>query len=323
MRNPQHLALSFEKMRYYSRKLAPSTSSLAPNSMDPLLRHRYVAALTAAGMLFVIGTIVVVNRAGITPADNSMAGVNINGVIHDPGNAMAVQNTPSSGSLSPITLPYTNVYSGVSSEPQDAQASNSDAFDWDSFIYSLSKPATQTQNTNQTPTPDAYSFIPSGLITLDKPQSTYTMSASQKALYGWGNDIGSIVKSYEDNHPNQPQILTDHMQDRYNPQKIAAMKALGADLQAVGNSIDSLSPVPPQMQNAAPTLANAYREIGRNLAAIPEAKGDSATVEAILTYNKSAEAFVGKFVAVVLIFQANDVKFGQNEPGSVFMFPTN
>jgi hypothetical protein len=147
------------------------------------------------------------------------------------------------------------------------------------------------------------------------------MNASQQKLYGWGSDAGSVILSYENLHPNQVAILTNFIQDREDAGKIAAMKQLGADLQGVGNSLETILP-PPQMSAAAPALANAYREIGRNLAAIPDAKGDEALVKAILFYNKSAEDFVQKYVNVVLIFQANDVKFTQDEPGGVFMFPS-
>jgi hypothetical protein len=148
------------------------------------------------------------------------------------------------------------------------------------------------------------------------------MSDSQKALYGWGTDAGNIILSYENEHPNQPQILTDQMQDRQNPVKIAALKKLGSDLVVTGDAIDAIGTPPPQLSTAGPALAAAYREIGHNLALIPDAGGDDATVKAILAYNKSAEAFAKKYVQVVLVFQANDVKFTQNEPGSVFMFPS-
>jgi hypothetical protein len=76
------------------------------------------------------------------------------------------------------------------------------------------------------------------------------------------------------------------------------------------------------MKTAAPALADAYRDIGHKLSAIPDAAGDSATVQAIMTYDKSADAFVGKFVNVVTILQANGIKYAQSEPGGVFMMPS-
>lgn len=165
--------------------------------------------------------------------------------------------------------------------------------------------------------------MPSNLLSLPAQEPVAAMTDSQKALYAWGSDVGSIIQAYENAHPNQAATLTDHMQDRDNPTKIAAMKQLGADLKNVASSMDNIGTAPPQMVSAGQALTAAYRDIGEKLAAVPDAKGDEAIVKAILTYNSAAEDFARKFVSVVLIFQANGVKFAQNEPGSVFMFPGN
>jgi hypothetical protein len=296
--------------------------TLYPIQVDPLLRHRYIAALVAAGTLFMIGTFVVVSRSAVSPGAG-YGGITINGVIQASDPAAIIPTAPAPVRPTAVDVPYTKIT--TQPNPSPPQPPQSDYFDWDSFVSALSRPPAvpAKTDTGESSISDAYAFVPKGLISIEDMQPLNTMSASQKLLYGWGSDVGSAILTYENANPNQPAILTDFAQDRESPGKIAAMKRLGADLQAVGNSIETIGDTPPQMTTAGPALANAYREIGRNLALIPDAKGDEAFVQAILTYNKSAEDFVQKYVAVALIFQANDVKFTQDEPGGVFMFPGN
>jgi hypothetical protein len=288
-------------------------------------RPRYVAALIASGIVFAIGTALVMNRSGITQTGNSN-GFYISGVLQGNESALPLYyNTPQPVRPSGVDVPISSSYGrpATTATPVKSEAV-SDVFDWNSFIASLTHFSNQASKTDpgEDSLADAYAFIPSGLISPPKQKSSEEMSETQKAIYGWGQDAGNSILSYEQQHPNQPQILTDFIQDRENPLKIAEMKRLGADLIAVGDHIAEIGTVPGQLKTASTELASAYREIGANLSKIPDAKGDEALVEAILKYNGSAEAFVGKFVNVVLIFQAHDVKFTQNEAGGVFMFPS-
>jgi hypothetical protein len=291
--------------------------------MDKIERHPYVTALVIAGTVFTIGALIVLNRAGISPAGNSN-GLSINGVILPTNSAEPLPVAPPPSRPTPVNVPYTNVTSPTPPPAVNPPPAEVTPFNWNSFVALLTHTSTQASTSTKGPSiSDSYTFIPSGLFSPPQAQSQTEMSASQKALYGWGEDAGGVILGYEDSHPNQPQILTDHIQDRENPAKIAAMKKLGSDLEAVGEDIEGVGDAPPQISAASHALAAAYHEIGRNLAAIPDAKGDDATVKAILAYDKSAEAFVQKFVNVVLVFQANNVKFTQNESGRVFMFPSS
>lgn len=288
--------------------------------MDWMRRHQYFAGLAGAGLLVVVGYAMVANRIAIGPSGASNA-IDIHGVIQNTDPAAPIPSTPQPVRPTAVDVPYTKI---TQPSPTTSQTPQNDNFDWNSFIGSLSHATTQmSAGGTDTGISDAYAFVPSNLISPPYEQSLNTMTASQKALYGWGSDAGGAIKSYEDSHPNQAAILTNHMQDRDNPAKIAAMKQLGADLKNVALTIDNMGTPPPQLATAAPELAAAYRDIGEKLAAVPDSKGDEAIVKAILTYNSAAEAFVQKYVNVVLILQANDVKFTQDEPGSVFMFPSN
>jgi hypothetical protein len=291
--------------------------------MEPAKRHQYIWALLGAGTLFLVGTIVVIQHAGVTTAGGGGA-INIIGYIQPTNTALPLPVTPQPVRPTGINVPIKNNISTSTktTDTSQTQTQPDSPFDWKSFVAILTHaPKPGATSTGSGAISDVYSFIPSGLISLPEPQSTITMPASQKPLYSWGQDAGTAIQSFEESHPNQPQVLTDFINDRQSASKIAAMKQLGADLSGVGDLISTIDPVPSQMNTAGPALANAYHEIGRNLAAIPDAKGDDATVKAILTYDKSAEAFVQKFVNVVNIFQANGVKYSQDEPGGVFMFP--
>lgn len=287
------------------------------------MRHKYVAAILAAGTIFLFGTFIVASRSGAVPA-GTIDGLNINGVIQGTNPAAVIPNTPQPVRPTAVDVPYTKITTSETNTQTQREPAVNDGFSWDSFITMLThdSPRNKTPGTNDAIS-DAYAFIPSGLMSIEQPQKLATLSDSQKALYEWGTAAGSVILTYENLHPDQPATLTNFMQDRENKGKIAAMKKLGADLAEVGDSIDNLGLIPPQMSMAAPALADAYREIGRNLAAVPDAKSDNAIVDAILKYNASAEAFAQKYVNVVLIFQANGIKFTQDEPGGVFMFPSN
>ncbi len=290
--------------------------------MDQLFKNHYVAVLFAAGFILLMGTLTVLNRSVISPS-TAGNGWNVNGVIADTNPAVPIPTTPAPVRPTQSDTPYTYISPLGSKEkkPATAAATESDnGFSWDSFISSLSHGHTPSHtDTDNSSISDAYAFIPTSFISTTEPIKLET--PSQKALYSWGSDAGNEIQNYENSHPDQVAILTNFMQDREDAGKVAAMKKLGADLIAAGDGIANIDPIPSQMKQAGPALAESYREIGRNLAAIPDARGDDNVVKAILAYDSSAEHFVQSYVAVALIFQANAITFTQGEPGSVFMFP--
>jgi hypothetical protein len=294
--------------------------------MDWMFRHRYFAALFSAAFLVFVGFVIVQNRSAVGPSSSNS--IDVNGVIQADNPAAPIPSTAAPARPAAVDVPYTKVTQPDNPNATAANVPQNDGFDWNSFIASLSNAATQmaTGATSSEPDngiSDAYAFVPSGLISPPTEKPLNSLTPSQRDLYGWGTDVGSVIQSYESAHPNQVAILTDYMQDRQNPDKIAAMKQLGADLEGVGDSINNVNNPPPQMATAGAGLAAAYKDIGQKLAIIPDAKGDDATVKAILTYDSAAEAFVQKYVAVALVFQANGVTFSQDTPGGVFMFPGN
>ena len=147
------------------------------------------------------------------------------------------------------------------------------------------------------------------------------MTTEQHALYEYGNQVGGDIQGFELSHPNQPATLQDFAEDRTNATKIAAMKKLGADYVALGDLIASTDPVPTQMKSAQDSLAASYRDIGTKLGQIPDAnKSNASLVQAMLTYDATAERYVDSFVNFAQIFSANGVKFSNSDAGSAFVF---
>ena len=78
--------------------------------------------------------------------------------------------------------------------------------------------------------------------------------------------------------------------------------------------------VPSEALSAHQALAKSYQDLGANLALIPQAPRDSDFVQAIQTYDTSADVYTRNFVALASLFGAYGVTFAQGDPGSVFTF---
>ncbi|KKW24807.1 MAG: hypothetical protein UY70_C0011G0023 [Candidatus Kaiserbacteria bacterium GW2011_GWB1_52_6] len=193
-----------------------------------------------------------------------------------------------------------------------------DAFDYDAFIAFLSHAGMSTSSTDQNSVPSAYAYIPSGLISTQVRAKE--RSAAQENLYNYGNDVGSALQTFENNHKNEAQVLKDQMQDPQDAAKLAAVMRLAADLENVGVSLKTLDQIPQQMRTLHMALAKSYETMGQNLRLVPTTKTPRDFLAAIDAYNKSADEFVRSFVAVATLFSANGVTFAAEDPGSVFTF---
>ena len=223
-----------------------------------------------------------------------------------------------------IDTPYHYVSPFVPKQvPSTAVSSaSSDGYtDFATFAAMLQKNIhTEQQKTSDAVPSDAYSYIPQGMFVIGSTEEA-SRTPLQKALIQYGNEIGTIIKSYENMHTNQVGVLKDFAEDRVSPEKTAAMKRLGNDLVGVGESIRSID-VPTQAKNLNLALAASYVDIGTKLAMIPDAKRDEDLVSAMETYDTAAESFVKNFVGVALLFPAYRVNFTNEDGGSVFMLPS-
>ena len=205
----------------------------------------------------------------------------------------------------------------------DTQTGGSGDFNFDSFISMLSNENATGTTKVQGSTNNAYAFIPTGLISALVPKQR---TALQQKLYDYGNNVGSFVQSFEQDHPNEAQVLWDQAQDRTNPDKAASLVALAHALTALGDNLSQMnaSPdddqVPTQMTAAHNALAQSYHDLGTELALVPGAQGDSAFVAAVEAYDTTAEMFTQKYVALANLFVAYGVTFSPQDPGVVFTF---
>jgi len=288
--------------------------------MNWVSTHPYLASCVSAIVLLVVGSTVVLQKTATTPLQyqpSTWAGTG--GVTASPvggDNTGAPQNPALAGNNSVIPYHYVSPF-GTQPSGTDGAPAVSDDDPLSQLASMIQKPASGTADGNTDPS-DAYSFIPNGLISI--PDTSTKDTPAQAALRSYGNDIGAVIQSFEQSNPDQVAILKNFMEDRNDPDKAEAMRKLGGGLNYIGTLIEQESPVPSQMKAPQAALAAGYHEIGKLLAAIPDAKGDDNVYNAIVTYDSAAERFVGSFVNFALIFPASGVNFSQDESGSIFMF---
>lgn len=289
--------------------------------MEWLRSHPYIDALVTTAAILIVGALVVHTQlaAPTVPGTDTTwgggGGVFANTVT---GAHTELPVQPVGPQLKAEDFGYIpmQTQNEIGTGPTD----DSSNFDFASFVSSLAQPVKTIVDQGDTGS-DAYAFIPSGLIattTLSKPRSTL-----QSALYAYGNDVGDLITSFETQHPNQPSILKNHMEQKNDPDAIAALKQLGNDLAHLGDSIDALGIVPKEATAANKALADAYRSIGTKLAAVPDAQENDALYDAVVTYNSAAEDFVKKYVSLALLFQSYAVTFSPGDGGSIFVFPSS
>lgn len=283
-----------------------------------LYDHPYRSALVGAGLLLAIGMFIVERKMAAPVSDSATAWGGANIQVLDPSKPQGV--TSDASSRDTVQTGGRDVPITSYQRPTESTAGTSDDFDFESFIAQLSQPASQGDTPETTGTPAAYSFIPTGLISTTTPGKNY--SPAQQALYAYGNELGSLIQSYEDRHRNDTVVLKNQIEDRSSAVKAAAVQSIGNDLQGLGRSIKGLDEeqVPQVMRTAHAALGDSYIEMGAKLAAIPEAESDQAFIAAINTYNTAADLYTTNFLAVATLLSVNGVRYADSEAGSVFTF---
>lgn len=286
--------------------------------MEWLRSHPYLDATVMAAALLITGFLIVRTQLAAPLHIQSSSWGTGGSVLVDTVSGGHGTYLPQMGStVSPNAVDVGYIPLKTENEIGTGPVDEGSAFDFAAFAEMLSQPSTGSAPTAQVDT-EFYSFIPTGLMattTLTKPRTS-----QQDNLYYYGNDVGDAIISFENQHPDQPAVLKNHFEQPENPSTIAAMKTLGEDMASLGDTLGSMQLVPTEVKAAHLALADAYRDIGTKLAAVPDAKGNDALYTAMETYNSAAEQFVKRFVALALIFQAYDVTFSLGDGGSVFVF---
>lgn len=281
--------------------------------METLRAHPYPAALIGAFILIAVGTFIVYRQSAVLPAAEPSA-------WGGSGTLFAPEATPTARpadtalpGLGGRDVPLYHYRPPASSEEESS-------FDFDTFIASLSaSTAAEETDTSATSNPAfSYSFIPTGLISTTTP--TRQRSPLEETLYRYGNEVGAYIQTYEGTHRSNSTIITNHIEDRADAAKAAAVRAIGADIRALGMSLEAVDGVPEIFATAHNALADSYIETGLKLSAMADANGDQAFIAAINTYSAAVDSFIKNYVAVATLFSVNNVRFGPGDAGSVFTF---
>ncbi len=294
--------------------------------------HPYFDALFAAGVLILVGVLIVRARVGVVPASETDITWGGGGVALD--TTSRPTNIPSQGAgdashaggsiTRAETKGYIPLNPGTSARAGSNAGHGGADFNFDALVAQLSRPqssASGGRSAGSDAITSAYAFIPRGLIATTSASSRTPL---QDALSTYGNEVGDTIQSFENSNPNQAVILKNFIENRADAGAIAAMKKLGAEMARVGNTLGGMDPeiIPVPVRSAHTALVASYKDIGTKLSAIPDAaaSGDTTLLAAIETYDAAANAFVKRYVALALIFQSYGVAFSPNEGGSSFTF---
>jgi hypothetical protein len=285
--------------------------------MSWLERHPYAAMSALAGIVLIIGALIVESRTSAKPGTLSVWGGTgaplLNPTSYSPNAVVsAMPQTHGNPGISPIYIPPTQTQ--TADEPGATEE-----FDFEAFVSALTQPAGPKGSaaTDSGDMSAIYSLIPSGLIaTTTEPVRT----EAQQKLFNYGNDAASYIQTYEDSNRNASVALRDQAEDRQNPQKKQAVKLVAAGLRTAGESLLGMEELPPLVAGTHKALAESYIEVSRELAKVPDANGDEAFIAAINTYNAAADTLVKNYVSLATAFSLAGVKFSPQDPGSIFTF---
>lgn len=189
--------------------------------------------------------------------------------------------------------------------------------EWQSLLQQLVAPE-QAPKTSGESTTDAYSFIPSGLISAPEPVDQKT--ALQQELFDYGNRVGYLIRAFDEAHMNMIPQLKDAYADRGNTAKRETAERIGTDYEALGKELESLPDVPPAITSMHLSIARAYQDAGKKMVTKLRARDDEEFLAAMNTYNASAIQFTNSFVALATYLSAAGVRFSTTDAGSVFTF---
>lgn len=289
--------------------------------------HKYTATVGAAVLFFIMVAALVAYRSPAPLATNGITGtIQSIGGGSPPQEAVSepVSDAQSTGANSFGGTDATITVSGPSADEQkksdvalSALNNNTDA-DLKNLFATLTSINKKSGTTTQIYNP--FSAIPLGLISLDSAPPEQSISAEQRELRRYGNEVGSYIDTYQQLHNDDAVILQNYFNDPQNSAKQAAVKNIAQAIQGIGLQMQQMSTVPASVSSLHAALAKSYVDAGANLSALVGVQGNDALVSAINSYHSKVGIYAQKYAAVALFFSLNHVQFQKNESGSVFMF---
>ena len=188
-----------------------------------------------------------------------------------------------------------------------------------------SPPASANVGVSATPSDtilnDIYSLIPATTVPSPTLQAAPARTASQQALYIYGNEAGLAILTFDNANQNMAQNLKDWVDNRSNTALQAPVNGVADSMVATGNQILALSNVPASASAANTRLGQSLVTAGEELRAVVEASGsDSALADAMKTYDASADEFTKSYVALADLFTLEGITFSSSDTGSAFSF---
>lgn len=288
--------------------------------------HFLRTTIIGVAVLIGIGFLVVNSRTPAALRDSSTnwvgLGTLIDGTAADP--QAPTPTRPDDQSLfSEVTQGAPFVYIPPAGGPAQQVASNTDEFSIEDVLAALSPQSKEAWTPVSVPEGEpslmeAYAFVPKGLFSTTTEGQTRT--DAQQRLFDYGNELGSLVQSYETMHQNTPQIATDHLADRTNPDKVAALKQVGDDIILLGKRIAAMEEVPSSAAQAHASLAAGYQDVGAALKVVADARSDQQLLDAVNAYNATMDSLTPRYIAMVTLFSMRNVSFTASDPGSAFSF---
>lgn len=273
--------------------------------------HPYIALATLVVLVLSLGGALVGMRSGVAPqGTNTWSAA---GGIFSPGDR--ARNTDTSHTnvlsqgpteLSTIPLPSSSSDGGDGGATELAE-----------LLTLLSTPTPNVATGEDATISTAYSFIPSGLISVETPNKR---TPEQQALYEYGNLVGSEIQSFENSYRDAPMILDAHARARTDAGKASDVHTLGVAYAELGVRIRALDPVPAEAASFNEAYGTTYRILGTAITRIATTTTDEEYIAAVEAYNLAAENLTKRFLAIVTLFGANNVTFSSSDAGSVFMF---
>ena len=294
-------------------------------------------------LLFVVAGIVLISlvlfaRDHSTPAGGygPTIAVSTNGTLIDPGisSVNPLTNAPPPlqiGQPSTDSTPYVPIIIGQTG-PAQTLSTPANEHNPPSVAAPTHTPASPPPSESDQLLNYVYSLIPSGTAT---PVALKPRTPTQQALFAYGNEAGQIVLAFDDAHIDMAQVLTDWFADRGSAASnvasnatefdSAGAQAIAHDMQTAGTSLAALEGVPSAATAANEALAKGYRDAGDRLLVVIKSGGgsDAELVEAMKSYNATADSYVSAFVSLATMFSLYGVTFGSGDAGSAFAFPAS
>lgn len=316
--------------------------------MQWIRAHRYTALLIATAVLVVTGGILAKNDAGNGPARGGIENVAVEYPYYAPsttesGNTAtqwSAQNPPqNTDGTAPVVFRF-----GQTAPPKENPPVQTVSPAIPKAVESVPV-KTQSPSLN-----DSYLSFFQALSRMLSPADTRT--PQQKALYDYGNTLGSVIRDFETTHTGVVQTLKTFFDSRTDPAKAAGIPDVaetyaqltarspaspavsaaqaGANLQMAANDYAQLSAtvaglqnIPAEASSLNAKLAKGYATVAEGFSRLIQSENDAQLLEGITAYNANADEFIKTYVALVQLFSAYGVKFSANDAGAVFSFSSN